>query len=297
MRGRRQAFETVDALPERAEGPAQISRSTLPLAFWQGVLGARLSAASGIWPRWAKDSDRAEIECFQVIAERAELAAGQRVLEVGASLGAFARWAEDELPGLDVTVAASASAHPLLASAVAEHGPASSIVLDPADSTAPQIPFDRILVVEAFSEYANPLPTLRRWLSWLAPGGRLFWQTPCHWRSSYLFAAGDESRWLFDTPAGALMPGEDLLDVLASEVAVLDRWELSGEHVERTARGWRLRLGKNRPALEALLRAAGDPRPGRSVNAVDTALLAQETLFGFREGQEWALTQLLIGAA
>lgn len=295
---RQRAFEAVAASAELATGQAALSRAELPLTFWEGVLGERLSAASGIWPRWAKDSHRAEIELFQVVAERAEVSAGQRVLEIGSTLGAFARWAEDELPGLEVTVAAATPRiHPLLESVISEHGPSSaSLINPPLSETISGAPFDRILVLEAFADYSNPLPALRRWLSWLAPGGRLFWQTTCHWRSSYFMDRNDESRWLFDTPSGALLPGEDLLGQLEDGAPVLDRWELSGEHVERTARAWRSRLHENRATLEAVLREAGDPTPRRSVGGVEGALLGQEALFGFREGQEWALTQLLIGA-
>lgn len=256
-----------------------------------------MSSASAIWPRWAKDIDRAEVEWFQVVAERAGLAPGQRVLELGASLGAVARWAQDELPGLDTTVGtADPGLRPLLERVVAASGTESAKLLEtPLSDGTPDASFDRILVLEALSAFANPIPLLHRLVSWLAPGGRLLFQTPCHWRTSYHFQPRSESRWLFDTPPCALMPGEEFFATLAAELPILDRWELSGEHIERTVRAWRGRMEANARDLRRILAESGDHHPKRTLRAWRNALLAQETMFGFREGQEWVLTQILMG--
>lgn len=255
-----------------------------------------MSAASGFWPRWAKDTDRAEREWLELVARRAGLAEGQRVLEIGASFGAVARWADSELPGLEVTVAAADPArHTFLDRVLEAHGPASAVPAPPSHDSDGSGRFDRILVIEAFSGFANPVPLLHDLISRLAPGGRLFLQTSCHWRTSYFFERGDENRWLFDTPDGALMPGEELFTALREEIPILDRWELSGEHVERTVRAWRVRMDQQRAALRRILSDSADPHPARTLKLWRNALLAQEAMFGFRGGQEWALTQLLIG--
>ncbi len=288
--------------PRVAASPAsaRLERGKLPVEFWKTVLGRYCSGATGFWPRWAKDTDRAESEWLELVAGRAELAAGQRVLEVGTSLGAIARWAEGELPGMEFTLMASDPAsETLLRSVIASHGTdaarlASSAAADPVAGGG----FDRILVVEAFTGAADPVALLRRLLSLLAPGGRLFVQLVCHWRRSYVFERGDEHRWmLFDTPDGAIMPGdEELSSILRTEFMILDRWELSGEHCERTVRAWRARMDQNRPRLKKVLARAGDPRPARTLRAWRAALVAQEVMFGFREGQEWAVTQMLLAA-
>lgn len=290
-------MESISGRPVFAPSAARLSRCQLPVAFWQRVLGAHLHVGAAFWPRWAKDIHRAESEWCKLVAERTELKAGHRVLEIGAHPGSLARWAEIEVPGLEVTLLAlEPNGRELLENAVADLGPAKAKLAESSlVDFSPSGTFDRIIAVEALTQASNPVPLFDRMLSWLAPSGRLFAQIACHWRASYRFGPGDEHRWMLpDTPEGALFPGEEFLGELENKLPLVSRWELSGEHYERTARAWSNRLRTRSSELLSILVAADQPRPRQALRAWRNALLAQEVMYGFREGQEWCVTQLLL---
>ncbi|MCP4203374.1 MAG: methyltransferase domain-containing protein [bacterium] len=295
---RRDVLRSVSAHPGFASGPVRLSRSQLPLEFWRRVLGARLHAGAAFWPRWAQDIHRAEDEWCKGVAERAGLKSGLRVLEIGALPGSLARWAETEIPGLEVTLLAlDANGRQLLDSASSALGPVDARVAAATlkDFSAPAT-FDRVIAVEALTQAASPVPVFDRLLSWLAPGGHLFAQVACHWRDSYHFGSDDEHGWMLpETPDGALYPGEELLGELEKNCKVISRWEWSGEHYERTARAWIERLEAHSAELLSILETAEEPRPRRTLRAWRHALLAQQAMYGYREGQEWCLTQVLLG--
>lgn len=295
---RRAEWQSISAAPIFAPGLARLSHDQLPLAFWRRILGTRLHAGAAFWPRWAKDIHQAEIEWCKLVAQRSELREGHRVLEIGVLPGPMARWAEAELPSLEVALLAlDPGGAKLLQQAVTELGPADAAVIQSTllDFSPPE-PFDRIIAVEALSHCANPGALLRRILSWLAPNGRLFVQLGCHWRGSYRFGPDDEHRWMLpDTPDGALFPGEEYLGELGKKIEMLSRWELSGEHYERTARAWGERMRNRSSELLAVLEANGQVSRQRTLRTWRNALLAQEAMYGYREGQEWCLSQLLLG--
>jgi len=285
-------------LPQGVPNTAPLERGQLPLAFWQRVLGARLHAGAALWPRRAKDIHQAEGEWCKVVAGRSELASGQRVLEVGAHPGSLARWARAEIPGLEVTLLAlEPSGRRLLEDAVARLGPTqASVATGTLGDFSPSRDFDRIIAVEALAQVSNPRPLIETMLSWLTPAGRLFLQIAVHWRDSYHFGPDDEHTWMLPEAAdGALFPGARYLGELEKRITVIAKWELSGEHYERTARAWRARLENQWRELLAILAASDQAHPRRTLRAWRNALLAQEVMYGYHRGQEWCLTQLLLG--
>jgi cyclopropane-fatty-acyl-phospholipid synthase len=154
------------------------------------------------------------------------------------------------------------------------------------------------LLIEGLSRFGNPGPTLDRVISWLASEGLLLVQIACHWRDSYEFEPGDENGWMLpEVPDGALLPGQQYLYDLTEPHRLHARWELSGEHYQRTACAWLRRLDANREQLLAVLAAHGVPHPRRTLRAWRQALLALEDMYGFREGQEWCTAQLLLGSS
>lgn len=295
---RQAKFEAVAARPHWTTSSPSLEWGALPVEFWQLVLGASLHTGSSLWPRWARTLDEAEVEWSRLTAERMGLEPGQRLLEIGAQPGALSRWAETEMPGLDVTLLAQDKASlPLLSAAVERLGPPRARV---SESSLPDFHtstrFDRIVLVEGLTRCTNPGPLLDRLSSWLAPGGRILIQISCHWRHSYSFEPGDENSWaLPEVPDGALWPGQPLLDDLTRSLDLVGKWELSGEHYQRTARAWLRRLQSNSAELLDVLQERAVPRPKRVLRAWRNALIAMEVMYGFREGQEWCLTQFLLG--
>src|SRR5262249_10915678 len=75
----------------------------LPPEFFGQVLGTRRKYSSAWWPAGVRDLDRAEESALAVTAERAALADGQRVLELGCGWGSLTLWMAKRFPGSRVT--------------------------------------------------------------------------------------------------------------------------------------------------------------------------------------------------
>src|SRR5690606_40367120 len=88
-----------------AQGPVAVEQHAaneqhyeVPAGFYQMVLGARLKYSSGYWGEGVRTLTEAEEAMLALSRERAELADGQRILELGCGWGSLAFWMAEECP-------------------------------------------------------------------------------------------------------------------------------------------------------------------------------------------------------
>ena len=88
----------------------------LPPAFFGAVLGRHRKYSSCWWPEGVTDLDGAEAAALQATCERAELADGQQVLELGCGWGSLSLWMAERYPAQPhhqrVELARAAGIHP-----------------------------------------------------------------------------------------------------------------------------------------------------------------------------------------
>jgi len=233
-------------------------------------------------------------------AERAQLDDGLRILDVSPGHGGLARWIRARWSNSSVTGLAATEEHrqSLVDVLSANEDEGVAIRLGNLTALGAGDQFDRIFAIEALPGDAGLDQTLRDLAGHLAPGGRMLIQLACHRKVSYRFRPGDgHELWQGTLEPGCLMPATDLLPQIRSPLPLLHHWELSGEHYERTARAWLARLEANRGTIFEQMRVAtgvADPTP--LYRQWRLALLATAELFGFHVGQEWWLSQYLLGA-
>jgi cyclopropane-fatty-acyl-phospholipid synthase len=149
--------------------------------------------------------------------------------------------------------------------------------------------FDRVVSVEMFEHVRNHRVLTTRIARWLRPGGKLFVHVFAHHTDPYPFDTGGNADWMarhFFT--GGLMPSHDLLVMSVRELAVEDRWAVSGVHYARTLRAWLDRLDAHRDRAIALLDAADDPVAGVvAFHRWRVFTIACEELFAFAGGDVW----------
>src|SRR3982751_3327423 len=75
----------------------------VPTRFYQLCLGARLKYSSGLWTEDVQTLDAAEEKMLALTCERAELADGQRVLELGCGWGSLSLWMAGHYPHAEIT--------------------------------------------------------------------------------------------------------------------------------------------------------------------------------------------------
>ena len=258
----------------------------LPAAFFAQVLGRHMKYSGAYWPEGVSTLDDAEEAMLELSASRAQLADGQRILELGCGWGSLSLWMARRFPNSRIlAVSNSASQRELIAA----RKPANlDIVTADLNTFTVDGRFDRVVSVEMFEHMHNWRELMQRITGWLEPGGKLFVHVFCHRRYAYPFETDGAGNWLgryFFT--GGVMPSLDLLPRFLGSLLLEKTWEVGGEHYARTAEAWARNLARH----EAVVRDIFTRTYG-----VDAELwrqrwrvffLACAELFAYRGGTEW----------
>jgi cyclopropane-fatty-acyl-phospholipid synthase len=287
---------------EVAPVPALANRQhyEVPAAFFEQVLGARMKYSGGWWPEGVDTLDASEEAMLRLTADRAGLADGQQVLELGCGWGSFTLWAAEHFPASRITgVSNSASQRAFILERARRRG-LRNVEVVTADMNAFEAPgrFDRVVSVEMFEHMRNWPELVRRIHGWLAPGGMLFVHVFAHARFAYLFETQADDDWMgrhFFT--GGMMPSEDLLPRVRGPLELERRWTVPGTHYARTAEAWHERLLERSEAAAAALTGPLSPEEARiQVRRWRMFFLACAELFGFDEGRQWLVAHYLLSS-
>jgi cyclopropane-fatty-acyl-phospholipid synthase len=276
LRGSDIAIETAAANAQHYE---------LPAAFFARVLGPHLKYSSAYWPAGVTTLGAAEAAMLALTAQRAGLADGQAVLDLGCGWGALTLWAAARFPGSRFTALSHARAQRDYIVAQARLRGLTNIAVHTADVRTAELPagaFDRVVSVEMFEHMRNYAALLRRIAGWLAPGGALFVHVFAHRRHAYPFEDAGASDWMArEFFTGGLMPSAQLLHHFQDDVQIADEWPLDGTHYARTAEAWYGNLMAHRAEAIEILGAPAKFQRWRAF------FLACAEMFGFRAGREW----------
>jgi cyclopropane-fatty-acyl-phospholipid synthase len=262
----------------------------VPPAFFELVLGPRLKYSSGYYSQPRRTLAEAEDEMLALTAARADLADGQRVLELGCGWGSLTLWMAERFPRSRIrAVSNSAPQREYILARSRARGLANvEVVTQDVNRFEAEGRFDRIVSVEMFEHLRNWEALLARAARWLAPNGRLFLHVFAHRSFAYPFEVRDASDWMSaHFFSGGMMPSADLLDHLRTPFAVEQRWLVSGTHYARTAEDWLANLERRKPeALALLARVHGADAP-RWYRRWRLFFLACAELFAYEDGREW----------
>ncbi|MDW8374017.1 MAG: class I SAM-dependent methyltransferase, partial [Planctomycetota bacterium] len=171
----------------------------LPTRFFELCLGPRLKYSCCLFPTGAESLAEAEERMLALTAERAELADGQEILELGCGWGSLSLWLAERLPRARITaVSNSRTQREHIEAACRARGLGNLRVLT-ADVNALELPaaaFDRAVSVEMFEHLRNPGRLMARIAGWLRPGGKLFVHVFCHRRWHYPFESERGDDWM-----------------------------------------------------------------------------------------------------
>ncbi|WFB37060.1 cyclopropane-fatty-acyl-phospholipid synthase [Kiritimatiellota bacterium B12222] len=264
----------------------------VPTGFFMKVLGQHMKYSSCIWPEGVETLKDAEAAMLDLSCQRAELANGMDILELGCGWGSLTLWMAKNYPDsriLAVSNSATQRAH--IETQALDRG-LTNIEVRSADVNQfnPGKQFDRIVSIEMFEHMRNPGKLLDRAANWLQPQGKLFLHVFTHQGSPYLFEDhGNPEDWMskyFFT--GGMMPSPDLLPRASTALELEEEWIVNGTHYSKTLEAWLARQDQFKERIIPILaKTYGEDQASLWFQRWRIFWMACSELFNYNKGNEW----------
>ena len=264
----------------------------LPPEFFALCLGPHRKYSSCLYAPGDRLAD-AEARALAETCAHADLRDGQDILELGCGWGSLSLWMATQYPNARITAVSNSRPQRLYIEAQAAARGLTNLRIITADMNVfdPGGQFDRVVSVEMFEHMSNWRDLLGRVRGWTKPDGRLFLHVFSHRATPYSFETDDQSDWIaqhFFT--GGIMPSHAMAREFSDLFSVDAEWRWDGTHYARTARDWLENFDRNRAAIDVVLRQVYGAAAPIWARRWRIFFLATEGLFGFRDGQEWAVS-------
>ncbi|MGD0842148.1 MAG: cyclopropane-fatty-acyl-phospholipid synthase family protein [Candidatus Acidiferrales bacterium] len=300
------AVETASANSQHYEVPAR---------FFELVLGRQMKYSCALWHAETRTLDEAEDDMLAETARRAEIADGQRILELGCGWGSLSLYLARHFPHSEILgVSNSRSQREFIEARARERGLANLRIVTEdinnfgrGERSGAGGKFDRVVSVEMFEHTRNLEMLLQRVASWMSDDARLFVHVFTHRQFAYLFEARDATDWMSEHFfTGGMMPSDDLLLYFQRDVRLLRHWRVSGTHYRKTAVAWRRNLDAHRDAVlklfaetygRGLAPNARRREARRWLERWRIFFFACEELWGYAGGDEWGVSHYLFARA
>ncbi len=263
----------------------------LPPRFFELCLGPRLKYSSCLFPRGDETLAQGENAMLSLYGERAELADGQQILELGCGWGSLTLWMAERFPHSTITAVSNSSPQREFIEARCRALGLANVHVITEDINRLELPsakFDRCVSIEMFEHMRNYESLLAKVATWLAPEAKLFVHIFCHRTVQYPFEVEGEDNWMgryFFT--GGQMPSFSTLLNFQACFVVEDNWQVSGRHYQRSAELWlRNQDAARAEVLDVLREAYGDAAPIWN-QRWRMFWMACAELFGYAGGNEW----------
>jgi cyclopropane-fatty-acyl-phospholipid synthase len=288
------AINTADANEQHYEVPTE---------FYLRVLGKHLKYSSCYYERRDEDPagglDAAEARMLQLTCERARLADGERILELGCGWGSLSLWMAAKYPRAQITAVSNSRTQKEFIDARAAERGLKNLTIVTSDMNVlafpPDTQFDRVVSVEMFEHMRNYDELLKRVAGWMKPGATLFVHIFTHNRFAYPFEVRDETDWMakyFFT--GGIMPSDDLLHYFQRDVRLIDHWQVPGWHYQLTSEAWLQKMDAAKSdVLPILAQAYGAEQVTKWWVYWRVFFMSCAELFGYDRGREWLVSHYL----
>ena len=268
----------------------------LPATFFAAVLGPHRKYSSSFWGDRDATLADAEAAALQATCERAGLADGQRILELGCGWGSLTLWVAARYPRSRVTAISNSHSQREFIEAEAARRRLANVEVLTRDMNGfdTRERFDRVVSVEMFEHLRNWPRAFAHVARWLAPGGRFFLHVFAHRGAPYPFVERDASDWMSrHFFSGGQMPSDDLALRFQDELRLLSRWRWDGTHYQRTAEAWLANMDRQHAALMPLFATIYGDEAAVWWMRWRLFFMSVAELFGHAGGQQWWVSHYL----
>lgn len=264
----------------------------VPTEFFQLVLGKRLKYSSGYWPDGVSTLDEAQEAMLQLFCDRAQIADGQEILDLGCGWGSLSLYLAEKYPHSQITGLSNSRTQKAFIDSQKERLGLDNLTIITADicdfTTSAQ--FDRIISIEMFEHMRNYEKLLAKISNWMKPEALLFVHIFTHLKYAYYF----ENNWIADNFfTGGIMPSDNLLLYFAKDVAIKHHWRVSGVQYQKTSEAWLENLDKQRVNILDIFNKNYGEEATKFMIMWRLFFLTCAESFGYNSGQDWLVSHYL----
>ena len=280
----------------------------VPAAFFHAHLGPRLKYSCCLYPTGNETLGEASDAMLNLYAERAGLADGMRILDLGCGWGSLSLWLAEKYPNAQIVGLSNSHGQREYIEGRAKERGFGNLTIVTGNIVTHEFPavaqssgrsieagFDRVMSIEMFEHMKNYGLLLKKISSWMKPDARLFVHIFVHKILAYHFEAKEQDDWMskyFFT--GGTMPSENLLLNFQDDVKLEKQWWVDGRHYEKTSNHWLANMDANREAILKIFKAGyGDDEAAIWVQRWRMFYMAVAELFGYADGNEWGVGHYL----
>ena len=242
----------IAVLPEKANE----QHYEVPQDLFELTLGPRLKYSSCFFPTPSTSLQEAEVSALSQTCQRAEIADGMSVLELGCGWGSLSLWMAQQYPNSKLTVVSNSSSQRrfIEAEAIGCGLKNLNVITCDINDFDTDLKFDRVVSVEMFEHVRNHAMLMQRISGWLKPKGKLFVHVFCHKELTYPFEDGGKDDWMSRYFfSGGIMPGKEMLLRFQDDLQAQEQWTWNGTHYQRTCEAWLENMKANRDQIMPVL--------------------------------------------
>ena len=265
----------------------------VPPAFFENVLGKHLKYSSGYWPDGVNSLDESEESMLELSFERAQLADGDSILELGCGWGSLTCYMASKLPNSKITAVSNSKDQKEHILNRCKNQGLDNIEVITADMNdfGTENKYDRVVSIEMFEHMRNYKKLLSKISSWLHDDGKLFIHIFTHQSVVYPFENQGEADWMArEFFSGGMMPSHDLLLHFQDDLIIDDVWSMSGTHYEKTSLAWVNKMDANKDSIMKIFSKTYGDDAKLWFQRWRIFFMSCEKLFGYNNGSEWGVS-------